>query len=351
MNETSPSSLSCPLPIDRYPTVTLAHGGGGKLMNDLIERVFIPAYGDSHLANRHDSAVVELGRERLAFTTDSFVVTPLFFPGGDVGSLSVYGTVNDLAMCGARPLYLSAGFILEEGLPMDTLWRVVQSMKQAADSVGVSIVTGDTKVVDRGKCDSLYINTSGVGAFVGKHPLTPDNIKEGDSVILSGDLGRHGIAVMAEREGLAFETTIESDLASLSGLVCALLDAGVEIHCMRDLTRGGLLSALCEISKGTGLSIHIRERDVPLAEEVRGACEILGLDPLAVANEGRFVAFLPEGEVDRTFEILRADPLGGGAVCIGNVRTNERPEVSMETVIGVSRILMMPSGEQLPRIC
>jgi hydrogenase expression/formation protein HypE len=352
MTEPNSFALSCPIPISEYPTVTLAHGGGGKLMNDLIEKMFVGLLADPSLNARHDGAIlsVECGKE-LAFTTDSYVVRPIFFPGGDIGSLAVHGTVNDLAMCGARPLYLSVGFILEEGLPMETLWRVVRSMKQAADLAGVSIVTGDTKVVDRGKCDEIFINTAGVGEIDKGRRIFPSRIEDGDVVLLSGDVGRHGIAVMAVREGLKFETTIESDSAPVAGLVMDLLDEGIGIHCMRDLTRGGLVSALNEISQASGLSIHIQERSISVMEEVRGACEILGLDPLSVANEGRFVIFLPEDQAAMALQVLRSHPLGTGACAIGTVIGRSTRGVTLETTIGVSRLLLMPNGEQLPRIC
>ena len=351
---TNPNSfaLSCPIPISQYPTVTLAHGGGGKLMNDLIEKMFVGLLGDPSLNARHDGAILSLDRgKELAFTTDSYVVKPIFFPGGDIGSLSVHGTVNDLAMCGARPLYLSVGFILEEGLPMDTLWLVVRSMKQAADLAGVSIVTGDTKVVDRGKCDEIFINTAGVGEIDKGRKIFPSRIEDGDIVLLSGDVGRHGIAVMAVREGLEFETTIQSDSAPVAGLVMDLFDKGIEIHCLRDLTRGGLVSALNEISQVSGLSIHIQECSIPVLEEVRGACELLGLDPLSVANEGRFVTFLPEDQAAKGLEVLKSHPLGTGARAIGRANSGRFCEVTMETRIGVNRLLPMPNGEQLPRIC
>ena len=274
------NSFVCPIPIQQYPQVLLAHGGGGTLTHQLIEKMFLPAFGNPLLGARHDGAVFDAPGHRMAFTTDSYVVRPLFFPGGDIGALAVNGTVNDLAMCGARPLYLSAGFIIEEGLPMDTLWRVVQSMKRAADDAGVQLVTGDTKVVDRGKGDGIFINTSGIGAVRPGPAIVPSSVRAGDRILLSGDIGRHGIAIMAVREGLEFETTITSDCAPLAGIVAALLDAGIDIHCMRDLTRGGLASTLVEIAEATALQCEIEEVSVPVREEVRAACEILGFDPL-----------------------------------------------------------------------
>ena len=344
-------AFTCPIPIDRYPQVLLAHGGGGQLMHQLIERLFAPAFGAAGLTSRHDGALLALEPGRLAFTTDSYVVRPLFFPGGDIGTLAVNGTVNDLAMCGARPLYLSAGFILEEGLPMETLWRVVQSMQRAAREAGVTIVTGDTKVVDRGKGDGVFINTAGVGLVPADRVIAPTAVRPDDAILVSGDLGRHGMAIMAAREGLAFESAIESDCAPLARPVQALFDAGVGVRCLRDLTRGGLASALVEIAEASGLRVHIEERAVPVREDVRGACEILGFDPLCVANEGRFVAFVAPGDAARALEILRAHPVSAGAARIGSVTSDQPALVTLRSAIGSTRIVDMLSGEQLPRIC
>ncbi len=342
---------TCPIPISEYPSVLLAHGGGGKLMHQLIEKMFVPTLGNSTLNARHDAAVIHLNGARLAFTTDSFVVRPLFFPGGDIGSLAVHGTVNDLAMCGARPLYLSAGFILEEGLPMETLWRVVRSMQEAAQNAGVEIVTGDTKVVDKGKGDGIFINTSGVGIIEHPRRIAPDSVRPGDVLLVNGDIGRHGIAIMAVREGLEFESAIESDSAPVANLVLELLSAGIEIHCLRDLTRGGLASALNEIAEVARVSIAIDESLIPVREDVQSACEMLGFDPLYVANEGRFVAFVAPADADRALDVLRAHPLGEGASIIGKVSENSSTLVTMKSRIGASRIVDMLSGEQLPRIC
>ncbi len=262
--------FTCPIPINMYPNVMLAHGGGGKLTHQLIEGLFLPLFSNPSLAARHDGAVLDFGARKLAFTTDSYVVHPLFFPGGDIGTLAVNGTINDLAMCGARPLYLSAGFILEEGLPMETLRRVAESMSRAAKEAGVQLVTGDTKVVDRGKGDGLYINTAGIGIIQAGNPIAPTSIKPGDAVLLSGDIGRHGIAIMAVRESLAFETTIESDCASVADAVLALMEARIEIHCLRDLTRGGLATALVEIAEAARLHIGIHETAIPVREDVKG---------------------------------------------------------------------------------
>lgn len=344
-------TLTCPIPIHDYPAVLMAHGGGGKLMHHLIEKMIAPAFKNPVLDARHDSAVLGFNNTRLAFTTDSFVVRPLFFPGGDIGQLAVNGTVNDLAMSGARPLYLSAGLIIEEGLPMETLWRVVQSMQQAAQAAGVQFVTGDTKVVDKGKGDGLFINTSGIGLLEHDLVIAPRSVRPGDAVLLSGDLGRHGIAIMAVREGLAFESEIQSDCAPLSELVQQLLSAGIRIHCLRDLTRGGLASALVEIAEAAGVSIALDENHLPVREEVQGACEMLGLDPLYVANEGRFIAFVEAADAERALSILRAHPLGVEAAHVGRVTDSQPGLVTLKSRIGANRIVDMLSGEQLPRIC
>ncbi|HEY6381529.1 MAG TPA: hydrogenase expression/formation protein HypE [Pseudolabrys sp.] len=341
----------CPIPLGQYPQVTLAHGGGGKLMHQLIERMFTPAFSNPLLSARHDGATFSVNGARLAFTTDSYVVSPLFFPGGNIGLLAVNGTVNDLAMCGARPLYLSAGFILEEGLPMETLWSVVQSMRCAADEASVQLVTGDTKVVDKGKGDGIFINTAGIGVVEHDLSISPASVRPGAVVLLNGDLGRHGIAIMAEREGLAFESAIESDCAPLGDLVMRLIDSKIEILCMRDLTRGGLASALVEIAEAAKVQIKIDENSIPVREEVRGACEILGFDPLYLANEGRFVAFIAASDADRALDILRSHPLGDGSCLIGKVTNDSSPAVVMRSRIGATRMIDMLSGEQLPRIC
>jgi len=345
------AGLACPIPLADYPRVLLAHGGGGTLTQQLIEKIFLPSFDNALLAARHDGAVVTPGSDRVAFTTDSFVVRPLFFPGGDIGTLAVYGTVNDLAMCGATPLVLSVGFILEEGLPMETLWRVVQSMQAAAAEAGVTLATGDTKVVERGSADGMFINTSGIGRLDDDVLIGPAQVRPGDTVILSGDLGRHGIAVMAVREGLEFETAIESDCAPLVGAVAALREAEIPIRCMRDLTRGGLASALVEIAGAAGIAIRIEEERIPVGEAVQGACEILGFDPLYVANEGRFIAFVDPAHADRALSILHAHPLGEEASLIGTVAEEPAGLVTLKSRIGATRVVDMLSGEQLPRIC
>jgi hydrogenase expression/formation protein HypE len=295
--------------------------------------------------------VCHLGTAKLAFTTDSYVVQPLFFPGGDIGMLAVNGTVNDLAMCGARPLYLSAGFILEEGLELSTLWRVVQSMQRAAATAGVQLVTGDTKVVEKGKGDGIFINTAGVGSIEHDLWIAPTCVQPGDVILLSGDIGRHGMAIMAVRQGLAFESAIESDCAALADLVQSLLAAGIIVHCLRDLTRGGLASALVEIAEAAKLHLHIDERAIPVREDVQGACELLGLEPLYVANEGRFVCFVSAAEADRALALMRAHPLGHQACAIGSVAASPAGLVTMQSCIGTQRVVDMLSGEQLPRIC
>ncbi len=342
---------SCPIPISDYPEITMAHGGGGKLMHDLISGMMRRVFSNPLLDAQHDGAVLRTDGRRLAFATDSHVITPLFFPGGDIGYLSVYGTVNDLAMCGAEPEWLSASFILEEGFPMETLWRVVQSMGEAAERTGVSIVTGDTKVVERGKGDGIYINTAGVGVIPDGVDISPSRVREGDSVIISGDIGRHGIAIMAVREGIDFQTVIKSDLAPLDRIVSELLEADLDIHCLRDLTRGGLASGLNEIASAGKVSINIKECLIPVRDDVLGACEILGFDPLYIANEGRFVVFLPSENAGKAVDILQKHVDGRQAIIIGHVAEASYADVIMKSSIGAERIVDMISGEQLPRIC
>ncbi len=345
------SSFACPVPLPVGDRILLAHGGGGKLTNQLIDSVFVPAFSNPALDARHDGAAVTAGGARLAFTTDSYVVRPLVFPGGNIGDLAVNGTVNDLAMCGARPLYLSAAFILEEGLPMETLRMVVASMRKAAEAAGVALVTGDTKVVDRGSADKMFVTTAGVGVVECGRVVSPQAVELGDAVIVSGDLGAHGIAVLSVRDGLEFEAEIASDTAPLWEPVSALLTAGVEVHCLRDLTRGGLASALNEIAMARGVGIAIEEIGVPVRETVRGACELLGLDPLYVANEGRFVAFVPAADAERAVDVLSALPVSRGATVAGCVTPDDPGLVVLESRIGGRRVVDMLSGEQLPRIC
>lgn len=351
MKNDQPIDITCPIPTTPGGAVMLAHGGGGRLMQELIRRTFLPAFDNTLLDQLHDGAVFPVEGATLAFTTDSYVVQPLFFPGGDIGSLAVYGTVNDLAMCGAKPLYLSAGFILEEGFSLEALGKVVASMAAAARKAGVHLVTGDTKVVDRGKGDGLFVNTAGIGLVPQGVAIGPRNVQPGDRILLSGDLGSHGIAVMSVREGLSFSGDIRSDSAPLNGVIEDLLQKGIEIHCLRDLTRGGLASALNEIVDASHRGMVIEERAVPVHDAVRGACEILGLDPLYVANEGRFIAFVPEETAGRALEVMRRHEVSRGAVEIGRVTGQGDPIVSLRTVLNTHRILDLLSGEQLPRIC
>jgi hydrogenase expression/formation protein HypE len=343
---------SCPLPISDYPTVQMAHGGGGKLSQQLIEGLVVPSFDNPSLAMLHDGAVLAVGSARLAFTTDSYVVRPLFFPGGDIGQLAVHGTVNDLAMCGARPLALSCGFILEEGLPMATLARVVESMRAAAAAAGVSIVTGDTKVVDRGKGDGIYINTAGIGLVAEGIEIDPRRARPGDAVILSGRVADHGIAILSVREGLEFESPIESDSAALHELVADLLARlGADVHVLRDPTRGGVASATNEIAGKARVGIRLDEPSIPVAEPVRGACELLGLDPLYVANEGKLIAIVAREAAESALDAIRAHPLGAEAAIIGEVVAERPGLVTVRSSIGGSRILDLLTGEQLPRIC
>jgi hydrogenase expression/formation protein HypE len=345
------TGLSCPLPITDYKNVLLAHGGGGRLTQEMVQKFFLAQFRNEFLEPLHDGAVFSVDGARLAFSTDSYVVSPIFFPGGDIGELAVNGTVNDLAMCGARPLYLSVAFIIEEGLPMEDLWRIVLSMEEAAKRAGVMLVTGDTKVVDRGKGDKIFVNTSGVGVVAEGIDVSSKRAAPGDQIILSGAIAVHGIAIMSVREGLEFETRIESDTAPLNELVQAILRAGKHIHVLRDPTRGGVASALNEIAQSSNVGIAISEARIPLTEEVRGACEILGLDPLYVANEGKLLAFVPPDETSNVLEAMRVHPSGRDAVIIGEVTDQHAGTVVMRSRIGGSRVVDMLSGEQLPRIC
>lgn len=346
-----PELPGCPIPHNDESRILLAHGGGGTMMQRLLHTVFFPAFANPALAAHHDSAVLDLGPVKIAFTTDSYVVHPLIFPGGDIGMLAVNGTINDLAMSGARPLYLSAGFILEEGLAMATLLQITDSMRQAAASAGVQLVTGDTKVVDRGKGDGMFITTAGIGLVQHELEIAPHRVRPGDAILLNGDLGRHGMAIMAVREGLGFETPIVSDCAPLAEVVLRLLDAGLHIHCLRDLTRGGLASALGEIAQAGHVQCALDEAAIPVCEAVQGACEMLGLDPLYVANEGRFVCFVPAEEAALALDVLQQHPLGTAACCIGSVTAAAPGLVTLRSHFGSTRIVDMLSGEQLPRIC
>ncbi len=344
-------NLQCPIPINDYPKVLLAHGGGGKLMHNLIEKMFSAAFSNDILKQDHDSAQIVLSGNKIAFTTDSYVVKPIFFPGGDIGSLAVNGTVNDLSMSAAIPNYLSLGLIIEEGFGMNELWMVVQSIAASARAAGVKIATGDTKVVDNGKGDGIFINTSGIGVIEHKLNISPRNIQPGDVIILNGDIGRHGIAIMAEREGLEFEHKIVSDCAPLNEIVQNIINSGIDVHCLRDLTRGGLSSTLNELAESSKKEIIIDETAVPVNEDVQGACEILGFDPMYVANEGKFIAIVPAGDADKCLEIMSSHKYGNGSAIIGKIGHENESIVKLKSRIGTMRILDMLSGEQLPRIC
>jgi hydrogenase expression/formation protein HypE len=347
-----PAAGVCPLPFDKYPTVVLAHGGGGRLGKMLVEQLFFAAYANPVLGGFHDGSVLDTGAGRIAISTDSFVISPIFFPGGDIGSLAVHGTVNDLAMCGAKPLALSAAFILEEGLAMDDLWRIAQSMRDAARGAGVDIVTGDTKVVDRGKGDGIFINTTGIGIVPPGVEISPRRARPGDVVLVSGTVATHGIAIMSVREGLEFETAVESDSAALHEMAGLLVERlGEDVHVMRDPTRGGVASALCEIAQSAQVGILLDEAKLPVLEEVRGACEILGLDPLYVANEGKMIAIVKRDAADEALDVMRAHPLGTEAAIIGEVVDGHPGKVFQRSRIGGTRVVEMLSGEQLPRIC
>lgn len=341
----------CPIPITNYNEIVLAHGSGGKLSHQLMEKMVLPQFRNELLEPLHDGAVFSIGGQRIAFSTDSYVVSPIFFPGGDIGKLAVHGTVNDLAMCGARPLYLSVGFILEEGTPMEDFWRVVQSMREAAAAAGVMLVTGDTKVVDRGKADKIFINTSGIGAIPEGINIAPSRAQSDDKIILSGAMAVHGIAIMSRREGLEFESEIASDTAPLNGLVETILAANKDVHVLRDPTRGGITSALTEIAQAAKVGMLLNEDAIPISEEVKGACEILGLDPLYVANEGKLLAITAASEADRVLAAMQSHPLGREAAIIGEVTDDHPGFVMMKTRVGGKRVVDMLSGEQLPRIC
>lgn len=347
----SEPEFTCPLPL-QYDRVVMAHGGGGRLMQQLLDHMIQPAFSNPILNQKHDSAVFNINGSRLALTTDSYVVKPLFFPGGDIGKLAVCGTLNDLSMSGAKPLYLTCSLIIEEGYAMADLERIVQSMQQTAEQAGVLIVTGDTKVVDHGKGDGVFINTAGIGIIDNCLDINPRNIQTGDSIILNSDLARHGIAVLLEREGLNFEHAIASDCADLSGLVQDLIGAGIEIHCLRDLTRGGLASVLIELAATARQRFEIVETSLPVHQDVLSACEILGFDPLYIANEGAFALFVPGNQTEQALSVMRRHPLGHQAARIGHVHSAQaQGMVTLETVMGVSRVLDLLSGEQLPRIC
>ncbi|PSR70143.1 hydrogenase expression/formation protein HypE [Nocardia sp. MDA0666] len=344
-------SWVCPLPLRDSPTIVMAHGGGGAMSGELIEHLFLPAFGAAADAALGDAAVVEVGGTRLAFSTDSFVVKPLVFPGGTIGELAVNGTVNDLAMAGAQPLALSTAFILEEGTDLAEIARVAEAMGEAAGTAGVKLVTGDTKVVDAGHGDGIFVNTAGIGLVPAGVDIRPERARPGDVVLVSGDIGVHGVAVMSCREGLEFGTTVRSDTAALNGLVAALLATGADVHTLRDPTRGGVAATLNEIAKAANTGVRLDERALPIPDAVRDACGLLGLDPLYVANEGKAIAFVAAEDADRALEAMRAHPLGARACAIG-VCVDEHPGmVVARTALGGTRVVDLPAGEQLPRIC
>ena len=347
--------LSCPVPLRDHPNVVMGHGGGGKLSSELVEHLFLPAFtrgiADAELNELGDCAVLDVAGAKLAFSTDSYVVRPRFFPGGNVGHLAVHGTVNDLSCSGAVPLFLSAGFILEEGMPLDELTVIAETMGAAAREAGVQFVTGDTKVVDRNHGDGVYINTAGVGLVPAGVELSPRNARPGDAILVSGPIGAHGIAVMSVREGLEFGAEVVSDTASVQGLVRALVDNGVEVHAFRDPTRGGVAATLNEIAASSKVGMSIVERSVPVPEAVRAACGFLGLDPLYVANEGRLVAFVAGADAERALSLWQALPEGAGATVIGAVVAEHPGVVVAKTGIGGTRVVDLPLAEQLPRIC
>ncbi|GAB2445798.1 hydrogenase expression/formation protein HypE [Streptomyces incanus] len=344
-------SWTCPAPLRDRPRVVMGHGGGGAMSAELIEQVVLPGLGGLVPAALTDSAVIELDGTRLAFSTDSFVVRPLFFPGGSIGDLAVNGTVNDLAMSGARAAYLSCGLILEEGVELDTVSRVAQALGAAARTAGVRVVTGDTKVVEAGHGDGIYINTSGIGLIPAGVDLRPERVAPGDVVVVSGAIGLHGVAIMSERENLRFEVGIESDCAALGGLVDAMLSVTSDLHVLRDPTRGGLAASLNEIAAASGCGVVVQERAVPVPQPVAGACAMLGLDPMYVANEGKLVAFVPREHADAVLAAMKAHPLGGEAAIIGEAVTDHPGMVVARTGLGGTRVVDMPMGEQLPRIC
>lgn len=345
------TGLNCPIPKSDYEHVLLAHGGGGTLSHQLINKLFFSQFDNEFLNEQHDSAIFNIDKSRLAFTTDSYVVQPIFFPGGNIGELAINGTVNDLIVSGAKPIYISVGFIIEEGLPIEDLWKIVLSMKEAARKSGVKIVTGDTKVVDKGKGDKIFINTSGIGIINEGINISPKRCVTGDKIILSGRIADHGIAIMSAREGLEFETAIVSDTAPLNELFKCIEKFNDKIHVMRDPTRGGLASSLNEIAEIANVGMLIEEEKIPILDEVKGACEILGLDPLYIANEGKMIAIVASEIANNILTEWRETELGKDAEIIGEVTSENPGTVIMKTTIGSKRIVDMISGEQLPRIC
>lgn len=351
MSDPKFDGLSCPVPITTFDTVQLAHGAGGSLSSELIDKMIVPRFSNSILDKLEDHAVLNLPAGRLAFSTDTFVVSPLFFPGGDIGDLAINGTVNDVAMSGAKPLYLSVGLVLEEGLPLETLHRVLLSMENAAKKAGVAIVTGDTKVVNRGACDQMFINTSGVGVIPEGVNTSASSLAAGDAIIISGTLADHGMAVMTTREGMSFESRVQSDSAPLNELVSAILEICPEVKALRDPTRGGLATTLNEFAASSKVGIQLQESEVPVRPDTFAACELLGIDPLYVANEGKLCAIVPQEKADAVVKAIRAVEFGENAKIIGHVTDSRPGTVTMLTELGSERIVDMPVGQQLPRIC
>ena len=351
MAVTFPETLSCPVPILSHDTVQLAHGAGGKLSNEMIDKIFLPRFSNTTLEKMEDQAILENPGGRIAFSTDTFVVDPIFFPGGNIGDLAINGTVNDVAMSGAQPKFLSVGFILEEGLPFETLHRIVLSMEAAAKLAGVQVVAGDTKVVNRGSCDKLFINTTGFGFVPDGVNISAANLRPGDKIILSGTIADHGMAVMTSREGLSFQSTVKSDTAGLNHLVNDMIATSNDIHALRDPTRGGLATSLNEFAATSNVGIQLEDDRIPVRDDVRGACEILGIDPLYVANEGKLVAVVPANIAEAMLAVMKKNPLGEHAAIIGEVTDSHPGVVALRTGLGANRIVDMPVGEQLPRIC
>ena len=352
MNKVDFNKMSCPLPITQHDTVQLSHGSGGKMMDDLISKLFMWAFDNPALNKKDDQAIIELNGQRFAFSTDSFVVDPLFFPGGNIGELAVNGTVNDVSMSGAKPMFLSAGFIIEEGFSMQELKKIVEAMRRAADKAGVIIVTGDTKVVNKGKGDKVFINTAGIGLIDHDYNIGASQLKPDDVIIINGTIADHGMAIMTKREGLGFESEIESDTAALNDLIKEILQAGeADIHAMRDPTRGGLAASLNEFATESQVTIRIMQDLIPIKNEVSGACEILGLDPLYVANEGKMIVCVAKQSAEKVLKVMKDHPLGEQSAIIGDVKKDKAGLVTMQTPIGAWRIVDTLVGEQLPRIC
>lgn len=352
MNPEKPGyQLSCPVPYTDYDQVMLAHGGGGKISQQIIQKLFFTHFGNEYLNLAHDGAMLPISASRIAFSTDSYVVQPIFFAGGNIGELAINGTVNDLACCGAKPLFISVGFILEEGLPVKDLEQIVQSMSISARKAGVKIVTGDTKVVEKGSCDKIFINTSGIGLISENVDISPKNCRPGDVIIINGKIAEHGMAILSARKGLQFETNIKSDTAALNHMIEAILASCCDIHVLRDPTRGGLASSLNEIAQSSGVGLTIEEDLIPVSEEVRGACELFGFDPLYVANEGKIMIIAPEKEAGKIMQIMKQFDCGKDAALIGYASEHHPGRVRLKTSIGSHRVVDMISGEQLPRIC